>query len=194
MKIKMRRRFLNNMATLPRASLLLTAIAALHLTACGNNDFTDLQQYITSIKAQKQKDVKPLPEFENIKPFLLKRENKLRDPFKPVEKIMAATVIEIESEEPDNGIHPDTHRVKEPLEAFALSGMKMVGTVNMSSTLWGLIKSDGTTIYRVKVGNFLGKNDGKITHIDKKKIELIEIIPSKPGRFVEQPTTLTLTK
>ena len=100
----------------------------------------------------------------------------------------------IEEEEPDNGIRPDMHRVKEPLEAFSLSGLKMVGTIDMNSTLWGLIKGDGNNIYRVKVGNHMGKNDGKIISIDKKKIELIEIVPGKPGRFVEQSTTLSLTE
>lgn len=194
MKTKVPIATLNNMAILIYVRFLLVFITAIHLTACGNNDFTDLQQYIASVKARPQEAVKPLPEFKSVEPFLLKREGTLRDPFKPVEKVKEAVIEPGELEEPDNGIHPDTNRVKEPLEAFALSGMKMVGTINMNSVLWGLIKADGNTIYRVKVGNHLGKNDGRITIIDKKKIELLEIMPGKPGRFVEQPATLTLTE
>ncbi len=171
---------------------LLITIAIMTLTACGSHDFTDLQQYIAEIKSRPPEQVKPLPEFKSVEPFTFKRENGLRDPFKPVEKIKVADVAE--EEEPDNGIHPDTHRTKEPLEAFSLSGLKMVGTIDMNSTLWGLIKGDGNNIYRVKVGNHMGKNDGKITSIDKKKIELIEIVPGKPGRFIEQSTTLSLTE
>lgn len=192
MKTKMPKVTLNNMAISSLVRFLLMAFVALLLTACDGHDFTDLQQYIASIKARPQALIKPLPEFKSVEPFVLKHEGNLRDPFKLVEKVKAAE--DTEEEEPDNGIRPDTNRVKEPLEAFALSGMKMVGTINMNAVLWGLIKGDGNTIYRVKVGNRLGKNDGKITSINKNKIELIEIIPSKPGRFIEQPATLILTE
>jgi type IV pilus assembly protein PilP len=194
MKTKVPAVTLNNMVVSTGIRLSLVLVMAIHLTACGGNDFSDLQQYIANIKARPQEAVKPLPEFKSVEPFLLKREGNLRDPFKPVEKIKIPVIEPGEVEEPDNGIHPDTNRVKEPLEAFALSGMKMVGTINMNSVLWGLIKADGNTIYRIKAGNHIGKNDGKITLIDKKKIELTEIVPSKPGRFVEQPATLTLTE
>jgi type IV pilus assembly protein PilP len=180
------------MAISSRIYFLLIVIVAMHLTACGSNDFTDLQQYIATIKARPQSPVKPLPEFKSVDPFVLKREDNLRDPFKPVEKVKEVEPSEVD--EPDNGIRPDTNHVKEPLEGFPLSGMRMVGTVNMNSTLWGLIKGDGNIVYRVKVGNRLGKNYGKITRIDKNKIELVEIIPSKPGRFIEQPATLTLAE
>lgn len=163
------------------------------LTACSSHDFTDLRQYIAEIKSRPSESVKPLPDFKNVEPFVFKKESGLRDPFKPVEKVKVAESGE-EEIEPDNGIRPDMNRSKEPLEEFSLSGLKMVGTIDMNSMLWGLIKSDGNNIYRVKVGNHMGKNDGKITNIDKKKIELVEIIPSKPGRFVEQSTTLTLTE
>lgn len=171
---------------------LFVTTAIITLTACDSHNFTDLQQYIAEIKARPPEQVKPLPEFKSVEPFIFKKETGLRDPFKPVEKIKVAESAE--EEEPDNGIHPDTHRIKEPLEVFSLNGLKMVGTIDMNSTLWGLIKGDGNTIYRVKAGNHMGKNNGKITSIDKKKIELIEIVPSKPGHFIEQSTTLNLTE
>lgn len=173
---------------LNKSALLI--IVTLGLTAC-ERDFSDLQQYIANVKARPHEPVKPLPEFKSVEPFVIKKEEALRDPFKPVEKIKA--VEKLEDEEPDNGIHPDVNRKKEPLEAFALSGMKMVGTINMNSVLWGLVRND-SIIYRVKVGEHLGRNDGKITRIDKNKIELIEIVPSKPGHFVEQPATLILAE
>lgn len=163
----------------------------LMLTACNGDDFTDLKEYIARIKSLPNEPVKPLPEFKNIEAFAFKKEEGLRDPFKPVEKVKAAD--DDTQEEPDNGIRPDMNRVKEPLESFSITAMKMVGTINMKSELWGLINNDGV-IYRVKVGNYLGKNDGKIIHIDKKKIDVVEIMPSKVGRFVEQPTTLILSE
>jgi type IV pilus assembly protein PilP len=194
MKIKVPQMMLNKFVTAASVRFLLMTFTMVILTACSDNDFTDLQQYIATIKAKPKEAVKPLPEFKVVEPFILTKEGHLRDPFKPIEKVVAEALEPDEVEEPDNGIRPNTNRTKEPLEAFALSGMRMVGTINMNATLWGLVKGDGNTIYRVKAGNYIGKNDGKITQINKNKIELIEIIPSKPGRFIEQPATLTLTE
>lgn len=192
MKIKVLTVMLNNMSISHRIVFVMPALVTLLLTACDSNNFNDLQQYITSMKAKPPESIKPLPEFQRVESFVLKHEDNFRDPFKPVEK--AKALEPTEQEEPDNGIHPDVNRIKEPLEAFALNSIKMVGTINMDSTLWGLIKSDGNTIYRVKVGHHLGQNDGRITLIDKKKIDLIEIVQSKPGRFIEQPATLVLAE
>jgi type IV pilus assembly protein PilP len=95
---------------------------------------------------------------------------------------------------PGGGITPDSARRKEEMETFALETMKMVGTVNMKSTLWGLGKTDDCTIHRVKVGNYMGRNYGKIIRISVDKIDLMEIVPDKPGRWREQKTTLALTE
>lgn len=175
-----------------RNKSILLFVATLNLTAC-ERDFSDLQQYIASVKARPKQSVKPLPEFQSVEPFVYKKTDGLRDPFKPVEKVNAPEEIESE-EEPDNGIHPNKNRKKEPLESFSLSGMRMVGTVQMNSQLWGLVRNENT-IYRVKVGDYLGEYDGKITRIDKNKIDVIEIVPDKkPGRFIEQAATLVLAE
>jgi type IV pilus assembly protein PilP len=68
----------------------------------------------------------------------------------------------------------------------------MVGTLTMKSILWGLVKADDGTIHRVQVGHYMGKNFGKITSISIDKIELMEIVPDKPGSWREQQTSLGL--
>ena len=186
---------LNNPATLSPIRFSLIIVATFHLTACDNHNFSDLQNYISSIKISPQAPVKSLPDFKTVEPFVFKSTENLRDPFKLIEKIKIPTEQEIEMEEPDNGIHPDVNRIKEPLEAFTIDDIKMVGTVNMKSVLWGLVKNkNDNTIYRVKIGNYLGKNDGIITNIYKNKIDIVEIMPDKPGRFIEKPTPLTLAE
>jgi type IV pilus assembly protein PilP len=175
-----------------RNNTLLIVSILLGLSGC-NRDFSDLQAYISSVKARPGQPVKSLPEFKTVEPFVLKKDNFQRDPFKPVEKIKVADEVSEEQQEPDNGIHPDLNRKKEPLEAFPLSSVQMVGTINMNSVLWGLLKNENT-IYRVKVGHYLGKNDGRIVKIEKNKIEIIEIAQTKPGRFIEQSATIVLNE
>jgi type IV pilus assembly protein PilP len=70
----------------------------------------------------------------------------------------------------------------------------MVGTVEVKKKLWGLIKADDGTIHRVQAGNYMGKNYGKILHITVDKIELMEIVPDKPGVWRELQSSLVLTE
>ena len=49
-------------------------------------------------------------------------------------------------------------------------------------------------IYRVKVGDYLGQHDGKITQINNQGLELNEIIPYETGLWQKQLTTLMLSK
>jgi type IV pilus assembly protein PilP len=160
------------------------------MTGCSNDDFSDLNQYISQVKARPKGPIQPLPEIKVIEPFVFKPEG-LRDPFKPLELPEQDSGIDISK---TNGIKPDPSRRKEELEAFPLDGLKMVGTVVMKSSLWGLIKASDGTIHRVQVGNYMGKNHGKIIRIVTDKIELMEIIPDKPGTWREQQTSLALTE
>ncbi|PPD17233.1 MAG: hypothetical protein CTY24_15295 [Methylobacter sp.] len=70
----------------------------------------------------------------------------------------------------------------------------MAGTVVIKANLWGLVRASDGTIHRVKVGNYMGKNYGRIVNISKDKIELVEIVPDKPGTWREQQAVLALTE
>ena len=157
------------------------------LSGC-SNDYSDLNQYILSVKAEPKGAIAPLPEIKVVESFMFNPEG-LRDPFKPLVQPEQAEVAE---QSTGGGIKPDTTRRKEELEAFPLEVLKMVGTVSMNSNLWGLVKADDGTIHRVQVGNYIGKNYGKIIRISTDKIELMEIVPDKPGAWREQQTSLGL--
>ncbi|MDO9424623.1 MAG: pilus assembly protein PilP [Methylobacter sp.] len=160
------------------------------LAGCGNDDFGDLNRYISEVKARPKQPIKPLPEIKVIEPFMFKPEG-LRDPFRPLEQPEQNEGADVST---GSGIRPDTARHKEELESFPLDGLRMVGTIDMKSTLWGLVKASDGTIYRVKTGNYVGKNYGKIIRIVSDKIELMEIVPDKPGTWREQPTSIALTE
>ena len=161
------------------------------LAGCGNDDFSDLNQYIAKIKAAPKGKIKPLPEVKEIEAFIF-NPNGLRDPIKPI--VQTEQQNSVPELSPGGGITPDSARRKEEMEAFALETMKMVGTLKMKSTLWGLVRTDDGTVHRVRVGNYMGKNYGKITRISVDKIELMEIVPDKPGRWREQKTSLAFTE
>ncbi len=168
---------------------LIAAFGILTLvTACGDDGMQDLKQYVKKVKARKPGRIEPLPEIKQIETFVYVPGNR-RNPFLP-------TRAE-ESEEAmldGSGLMPDPNRRKEELEQFPLDSIRMVGTVDLNDTVWGLVKTKDRTIYRIKVGNYMGQNHGQITSISEDKIELTEIIPKKPGGFMERQASLSLSE
>lgn len=159
------------------------------LLGCSEQSSSDLDKYIAEIKARPKGLIEQLPEMKIVEPFIFKPEG-LRDPFQPIQP----PEEEVPEVTKSNGIKPDTSRRKEELEDFPLDGLRMVGTIVMDTNLWGLIKASDGTIHRVQVGNHMGKNYGKIIRIMTDKIEIMEIVPDKPGTWREQQTSLALAE
>jgi len=168
---------------------IVVALMAVALSACGGGDLSDLREWANGVKKRQKGVVEPLPEIKTVEPFVFKPED-LRDPFIQNEK----SEQQEETSKSDNGIHPDTARAREELESYELDSLRMVGTINQSSTLWGLVKAVDGTIHRVRVGNYIGRNFGKIIRIKDGEIELLEIIPDSPGGWRERKQTLGLTE
>lgn len=163
-------------------------LLALGLAGCGNDDMADLKAYVNEVKARHKGVVEPLPEVKTVEPFAFKSED-LRDPFIIDEKSQ-----EPEEEKVESGIRPDTTRAREELESYELDSLRMVGTVNQQALLWGLVKANDGTIHRVRVGNYMGKNYGKIINIKENMIELVEIFADSPGAWRERKASLDLAE
>lgn len=161
----------------------------LMLSACSGGDSSDLEQFIKEVKARPKEKIEELPENKTVEPFLFDLDGS-RDPFRPVQK------PDEETDEDDDstggkGIQPDFTRRKEELESYPLGSLAMVGSVK-KDILWGLIKSEDG-IQRVKVGNYMGENHGRIVEITETEIKLLEIIKDKkPKTWFEQSTSLPL--
>src|ERR1035437_5610277 len=100
--------------TLPPSLAVVSWVILMALLAgCGNDDFVDLNQYISEVKARPKEPIKPLPQIKIIEPFMFKPEG-LRDPFKPLEQPEQAEGVDVST---GSGIKPDVARRKEELEA-----------------------------------------------------------------------------
>ena len=74
-----------------------------------------------------------------------------------------------------------------------LTELEMVGTLTSASgNLFALIEDSDGGIHRVRNGNYMGTNYGRIIGISETRVELLEIVPNGSGGWVERPRSLSL--
>ena len=88
-------------------------------------------------------------------------------------------------------LRPDLDRRKEPLEAYPLESLRMVGVLTQGNTIHALVLA-GKNLHQVKVGNYVGQNFGVVTYIGDGDLSLKEIVEDVNGDWVERISTLTL--
>lgn len=160
--------------------------AALLLVACGDSHLQEVEEFVAEVKARESARIKPLPEIQPIETFAYVSTDR-RDPFVPMESEQEqGSVIA-------SGLTPDETRRKEELEAFPLDSLRMVGTLELQGSMWGLVRTQEGIIFRVKVGNYMGQNHGQITRISEEGIELTEIIADQKRGFRERQASLALS-
>lgn len=162
----------------------LIVMLAVSLSACGA-DMDDLDTEINRIKSQPGGRIDPLPEITPYESFAYMADAEgLRSPFRPDTPQTAG---------PGSGIRPVDERVKEYLERYPLDTLRMVGTLNLGGTDYGLIQTEDGLVHRVIPGNFMGQNDGRITIIEESAIQLVEIISDGIGGYVERDAAVGLS-
>lgn len=160
------------------------------LAGCGDR-MGDLREYTNEVKARKGGRIEPIPQLKPFETFLYADQD-MRSPFVPQLESLANNAIK-----PGvgaNGLHPDFNRNREYLEQFPLDGLKMVGTLTVAGTLYGLVKDSDNILHRVTDGNYMGQNFGKIISITDSDIKLREIVPDGQGGWSERVTTVTLNE
>ncbi len=164
---------------------ILAALLA-SLAGCAEDNLRDLDDFMAEKKARPGGHIKPIPPFQTYKAFSYGAAG-LRSPFeKPVE------VREIARLQARSNVQPDENRSKEYLEQFGLDSLTMVGTLTQQEILWVLMQDREGGVHRVKEGNYMGRNHGKIVEATDSTISLIEIVPNGTDGWVERPRTIKL--
>lgn len=161
--------------------------AVLLLAACGGDEHQDLKEELKQITKDLRPSIKPLPVVKPYEPVPYQAFD-LPDPFGPA-KIELATAAAAKSGGGTNA--PDSSRPKEPLEAYPLESLKMVGTLSQKGANYALVRADNS-LYRVNVGNYLGQNFGIITEITESQINLKELVQDPSGDWTERKIALQL--
>ncbi len=93
-----------------------------------------------------------------------------------------------------SAVRPDPDRSKEYLEQFTLDSLRMVGRLERGGQDWTLIRDPEGGIHRVRLGNFLGRDHGKVVDMSDTFIAVVEIVSDGTSEgWVERPRTLELS-
>ena len=156
----------------------------LSLSGC-NDDTSDLSSYMTEVKARVPAPIEPIPEMKPYVRFIYPGHD--ISPFDS--KILAPD----KGPQPTGVVMPDANRVPEFLEGFPLDSLRMVGTVNQGKDMWALIRIPDGAVHRVRAGNYLGKNHGKVTKVEEMRVALQELVENGFGGYKEQENAIALT-
>jgi type IV pilus assembly protein PilP len=173
-----------------RRALLAFGVVAL-VAGCGGEEHSDLKQELESLTKDFRGQVPPLPQVRPYEPVPYTSEGQV-DPFR-MDRIEVAQAGEKTGTKIPAILAEQEKRVKEPLEAFPLESIQMLGTITQDKETFALVKA-GPNLYRVKKGNYMGQNFGVITGIDEGGIKLKELVQDSSGEWVERTSALQLVE
>lgn len=158
----------------------------LGLGACSSN-VDELQQWTENERRSARPSVKPLQPPKKFEPQAYEALTGV-EPFSTQKLSVAAKQ---EAAQPNSVLAAEMNRRREPLEAYPLDSMEMVGSMSRVDGRYAILKVDNL-LYYVKRGDYLGQNFGRVVKIDETEISLREIVADPSGEFVERITTLQL--
>ncbi len=166
--------------------LLISLAGALLLGGCGG-DIDELRQWMEQQRKEAKATVAPLLPPKKFLPQPYESTAGV-DPFSP-QKLSVA--IKQEAAQPNSLLTAEISRRKEPLEAYPLDTMSMVGSLTRDNRRYALLRVDNL-LYQVKAGDYLGQNFGRITKISETEITLREVVQDAAGEWIERTSTLQL--
>ncbi|AEG91880.1 pilus assembly protein PilP [Ramlibacter tataouinensis] len=173
-----------------RTSVTGVVLAAFALAGCGTSQEDELRQWMADQKAQTKPQIKPIPEPKKFVPELYSEEA-ATDPFSNLKLTQALKRESGQNTANAALVAPELARRKEPLEAYPLDAMAMVGSLMKQGQPVALVRVDNL-LYQVRPGNYLGQNYGRITKVGEAEVMLREIVQDAAGEWVERTATLQL--
>lgn len=100
-----------------------------------------------------------------------------------------------ETEPPPRGseeLAPDLTRSREPLEAYGLDQLALVGTLTYAGRPYALVRAPDGQVHHLRVGNYMGTDFGRVISITSSTVLLTEVVATGGGGWIERTTQLSL--
>lgn len=176
--------------------LVLCLSALSNLGGCVSTDISSLENKVAEIMARPGGRIEPLPEIKPYEAYTYK--SGIDNPRNPFKLFYVVNKPEVTDESlVDDGLTEEMEREiknrnREELEQFELDSLRMVGTIDNENNNWAIVLDPNGVVHRVKVGNYIGANIGKIINIFEDRIDLREIVQDSNGRWEEREAALAL--
>lgn len=151
-----------------------TALAL--LAGCGTDGHDDLQAFMReagkaapTVVALRPLEQPKVPVYEA---------GGLRDPF-----VMR---------EPTPPAPPPARARRDPLEAFPLDSLRVVGVIDREGERLVLVRTPTNLLIPARVGSYIGQNFGEVRAIDEGGVEIAEQVPDAHNELSERRVRLTL--
>ena len=176
---------LNKLTTVPGTASLILSVGL--LSACGASNVGDLQQFVDDKSERPGGLIEPIPTFTAYEAFTYSATS-MRSPFdRPIE-VVELTTLRLRAT-----VAPERSRAKEFLEQFSVDSLSMVGRLQRQGVEWALLRDPIGGIHRVREGNYLGPDHGKVVDVGDGYIAIMEIVTDGTlNGWVERPRTLEL--
>ena len=170
--------------------LLAAAAAAMFMVGMSGcaSDASELQVWMDETRANSPRRTVSISEPKKFVPFRYEPRADI-DPFSNVKLQVALARF---SDRNKGGITPDLKRRQEPLEAFPLDTIRLVGHLHRGSTGSTALLEAGKVIFQARVGAYLGQNHGRIVRISETEVRLKEVVQDAAGDWVERDSSLAL--
>lgn len=158
------------------------------LAGCGRGgNISDLEEFTENAFKDHTPEVDPLPALQPQAVFIYTAST-LPDPFD--RENLKEKVEELPLVGGADG--PDRSRRREPLEAFPIDSLKMVGLLNQNGENWAVVRAPDQTVHRVRRGDYMGVNFGEIVAVNDNTIEVSELVKNPVGRWEQKEASLIL--
>ena len=173
-----------------RIHLLFLIPLAFALAGCVSSKEDDIREWMVQERNQTKPHVAPISAPKQFIPEPYTNAAAI-EPFSNLKLTQALKRDSAQASSNGALVAPELARRKEPLEAFPLDAMALVGSIIKAGQPVALVKIDNL-LYQVKIGNYLGLNFGRVTKINETEVTLREIVQDAVGEWIERVATLQL--
>lgn len=161
-------------------------LGAALLAGCGSQN-EELEAWMAQQRKEVRPTVQPLQAPKRFNPEAYSQAQGVE----PFSNQKLSVALKQEARQPNSLLASEMNRRREPLEAYPLDSMAMVGSVVRGGRQFALLRVENL-LYQVKVGDYLGQNYGRVTRIAETEVALREIVQDAAGEWVERPAMLQL--
>lgn len=168
-----------------RTLLIGWLVGCAALAGCADADLGSLQARLETLRHKPKGQIAELPQMPQYVTASYDQASQ-RSPFVAEQ----AEAVEPAAAPP----RPDAERPRQPLEAFELDSLKLVGTLKTGSTLSGLVAAPDGSIHRLFKGDYLGRDYGQIASVEPRGLILRETVRDSDGSWGERRQRLDMAE